>query len=821
MSIERALIAQAQPFMIESRAKSLVREEEEKGCQAEISINPLSLEPDFQPLWERRDNLRLGNGRSWTIEDPPLIQDLVRLQIWISPEQGFDWNRSELLLKQLQTTSFRLGFEVAGNNKGITIAFLCHRSDLPVLTAAFKGEFQFCELTTIDENLISGFFGKQWESALFQDYFPYPPYSHLLTRPAELRISPLTPLIAVLSCIEEPAVGFYQALFQAVRPEHNWNRNVQILLDLEYSIKLMGAYNVPQRYAQQSPSGDLHQMASELENKAHNDKNFFGMALRVAVVGGGTNGRDLLDSVSTFLNLFQHGGRPLQYLTEEVYQSVLSPEQIRDMFLVGLTYRPGFLVNSLELTGPVHVPHLGVRDDRCLVAILETLPVRNSGLDTGTWIGTYSYTGKRRKICIPPEIRARSTHIIGRSGVGKSTELESMILDDIGRGEGVAVLDPHGDLVERILCLIPETCVDRTVYLNPADPEWVPLWNPMKPVPGQDLGLASDDSVLSIKSIVSGGGWGDRLEHLLRITIFSLMHLPNTTLLDLWDLLRNNSKESEILRREILNVVTNESVRQFWLHDFAKYGKDDLGPPRNKLSKLLVARTSLMLSQPENRFNFRRIMDDGMILLVNLSKIGSRGEILGCFLTSLLHRSAISRSDLPADKRKPFHIYCDEVQKFMTDSLEQMIVEIRKYEVTLTGAHQFFSQLDQKKIDAFSSVGSTIIFNVDRRDAQYLTKDLRGMVDVDDLISLEMGRAIARIGTEIVRIETCPPLPLLNPNFRDQIIEESRRKYYKPAHEVERWIRHRGERWSKPFTPLVPVPSEFSGMVKEFSYDEF
>jgi hypothetical protein len=375
-----------------------------------------------------------------------------------------------------------------------------------------------------------------------------------------------------------------------------------------------------------------------------------------------------------------------------------------------------------------------------------------------------------------------------------------------------------------MLCLIPEQHLERTIYFNPGDPDWVPIWNPLERIPGQDIGRTADDIVRAIQSFVTSGAWGDRLEHLLRHIIFSLIHLPKSTFLDISNLLRNKSEEGKILRLKILEVVDNESARQFWLHDYERYGKDDLGPPKNKLSKLLVSGTvSLMLSQPENRFNFRKIMDEGMILLVNLSTIGSmvRG-ILGCFILSMLHLTALSRSAIPREERKQFHIHCDEAHRFMTDTLEDLIAETRKYGVSLSLAHQYMSQFGQRKTDAFSSVGSTIIFNVDSRDARHLTKDLQGLVDVDDLISLEVGEAIARIGTDIVRLKTRPPLPVPTSHFRDRIIEESRKRYCKPAHEVRKWIRHRSGRWCDAFTPLTTEsPKGSNGRVEELVYDEF
>jgi len=825
MSIERALIAKARPHMVAAKLREIIRQEINKGCRPEISPLPVALEPPFQPIWLIKDTQTSKSQPQWSEETPISSKDLCRLRVWISPEQKFDWIRSELFIKQLQTTSFRVGFEVVGNSKGITINLLCHLHDIPIVTAAFKGEFEYCELTNLEKGPLDNVWEAMREDLLFRDYFPPPPYSHLLTRPPELHLSTLTPLIANMSSIQEPAIGLYQALFQPVHPGHNWHRNIEILLDFEYNIKLQDGFHVSQRYAQQSPSGDLRQMSWEVESKANNDKAFFSIAFRVTIIGAGDNGKSLLDSLSTFASLFQHGGRPLGYLTEKEYIEVVSPEQIRDMFLLGLTYRPGFLVNSLELTGPVHIPRLSMNEAHPIpMKGLDTLPVRNPALFTGTWIGICNYAGVPQRVCIPDSLREKHTHLIGRTGIGKSTMQEHMILNDIERGHGVAVLDPHGDLVERLLCLIPERHVDRTVYFNTGDPEWVPIWNPLERIPGQDIGRTADDIVQAIQSFVASGGWGDRLEHLLRNMIFSLIHLPNSTFLDISNLLRNKSQDSKILRREVLKVVDNESARQFWLQDYEKYGKDDFGPPRNKLSKLLVSGTiSLMLSQPESRFNFRHIMDDGMILLVNLTNIGSmvRG-ILGCFILSLLHLAALSRSSIPIEDRKQFHIHCDEAHRFMTDSLEDLIAETRKYLVSLSLSHQYMSQFGRRKTDAFSSVGSTIIFNVDSKDAHYLTKDLRKLVGTNDIISLDVGEAIARIGTDIVRLEARSPLQIPKTHFKDRIITESRRKYYKPAHEVKKWIGRRNERWGSPHGPLSSAATENSdGEIKEFVYDEF
>ncbi len=632
-------------------------------------------------------------------------------------------------------------------------------------------------------------------------------------------------MLTVLSNIRAPSTGLFQVVFQPVPFQHNWHQNVQVLLDFEYNYKLQGGFHAPQRYAQQSPSGDLKQMAWELENKAHNDKPLYFTAFRQAVLDGGDQADVILEAISTHAALYQHGGRPLIYLTEQDYIETLGNSHFEEMFTSGLTYRPGFLVNSLELSGLVHVPPANICEKiEPTMEVLETLPVENSDLYSGTWIGTCSNAGDNVRVCVPDNVRGRSTHLIGKSGMGKSLTQEHMVLSDIEAGHGVAVIDPHGDLVERLLNLIPEHHIDRVIYFDPGDSEWVPIWNPLRRIPGQDIGRTADDIVQAIQSFIKGTGWGDRLEHLLRNMIYSLIHLPQGTFLDISTLLRKDSDEAKLLKKEILNYIDNETVQQFWRHDYNKYGKDDFGPPKNKLSKLLISETvSLMLSQPDSRFNFREVMDQGMILLVNLSNVGAKIRgILGCFILSLLHLAALSRSSIQSNQRKQFHIHCDEAHRFMTDSLEDLIAETRKFGVSLSLAHQYMSQFGRRKTDAFSSVGATIIFNVDSRDAKYLTKDLQRRVTVKDIVSLDVGEAIVRIGTDIVRIKTRGPMPASHEKTRARIIKESHEKYYQPIHEVRKRVRSRGDRWNKPFVPLTNVSaSGGGGQIEEFVYDEF
>ena len=821
MSIERGLIRQASPVVLEAKVRALVEEEASKGCFPAIAPAPVAIEPSFQPIRSPRD-LMQGDGQvPWAPETPPTAADLVRLRVWVSPEQKCDWPRSEMLLRQLHGAVHRVGLELAGNKDDITLGLLCHQEDLPTLRGAFAGTFEYCELRVVgDGKGLRGCCDARLEAAFF-DYVPPPPYSHLLTRPAELPISPYATIIRAMTQIEPPAIALYQVVFQPVDPDHDWHHNVQVLLDIEYAVKLMGS-PLAARFAQQTPSGDLRKMAMETETKAHDDKPFFAAAMRLAVFGGHAAARHL-QAMSAFSGSIQHGGRPLSRLDQTAYAAVLNPAALDDMFARGLTYRPGFLVNSAELTSLVHIPPVAVLEQRqAPVQVLEML-TPSDDIAHGSLLGQCDWAGERRPVCIPPKRRFSHTHIIGRTGEGKSTVLGHLILDDIERGDGVAVIDPQGQLIERLMDLMPQRHVERTIYIDFSDPDIVPIFNPLWISGRQRLDEVADEIVVAFKSFVTG--WGDRLEHLLRMTILGLLHLPHTSLLDVANALRTESAEIKTLSAEVLKVVDGELLRAFWRHDLGKYARADLTPPQHKLSKLLSAGPlALMLSQPDSLIDLRRVMDEGEILLLNLKDVGNEVcNFAGCLWLSLLRAAALTRDAWNPDAR-PFHIHVDEAHRFITHAMEQIVTETRKFGVGMTLAHHYLSQFEVKQRDALCSVGTTIIRNVDSKDAAYLCKDLQGRVEPQEITTLDRTTAIARIGTEVVRFKTLPPRKPTGPSHRDEIIAHSRKHYYRPAADVKKAIRHHSSRWHAPFAPLAP-PSE-SGFAddpdrEELHYDEF
>jgi hypothetical protein len=799
MSIEQAIITQARPYVLAQKAKEIILREADKGCSSDIVDQPVSLEPVYQSMSSLQDLFSAEPTVPWTLSEPPLPTDLVRLHVWQSPEQSCDWLRSELFIKQLSCLRNPVALEVLGNSERISVHLLCHRSDQPVVRAAFAGQFEQCVLSEVSRGtFLESILPAAWAGAAFYDFYPPGPYSHLFTSPEEIKRSPFSTLTACLAGISRPTLGFYQAIFQAVAPDHDWHGNVKFLLDLEYRIKQMADAGGGSRYPQQPPSAALNPMSGQVETKAHNDKPFFSAALRIAVVDGGDQAEPILRSLATVCSLVQHGGRPWNVLTADDYRASLLADRIGLMFTRALTFRPGFLANSKELSSLVHLPPPDITEHlRLTFPKLETLPSVEA-LSAGTQIGYCDYANIRMPVCIPPDIRGRHTHLIGRNGVGKSTAVEHMVLDDIRRGQGVAVLDPHGRLVERLLRLIGPDSVDKVVYLNPGDQEWVPIWNPLRRSTPVSPDRIADDLVAAFRSFVLG--WGDRMEHLLRHSLLATLHLPDGNLRDVLDLLRQKSPQSAQLIARVLEVVDNEVAREFWQHDFPKYRPADITPAHHKLGKLLTAGTySYMLSQSESAFDLRDIMDTGKILLVDLSTIGSEvREVLGCFMLSLLHLTALGRNSAEDETLQPYHIFVDEAHRFMTDAMEDLVAETRKFKVSLTLAHQCMSQFTNRKGNMLSGVGTTIIYNVNTADAQYLRRDLQGLVDEDDLITLEVGQAIARIGTHVVRLRTPPPLPIPAQNCRDLIVQQSRQRYYRPIQEVRRAISRRNDRWAEP-----------------------
>jgi hypothetical protein len=330
-------------------------------------------------------------------------------------------------------------------------------------------------------------------------------------------------------------------------------------------------------------------------------------------------------------------------------------------------------------------------------------------------------------------------YVIGRTGTGKSTLLETLALQDIRSGRGLAVIDPHGDLVERLAEAIPESRCDDLRYLNAPDASQPYGYNPVRGVRIDRVPLAASGLLDAFKKLWSEA-WGVRMEHVLRNALYALIEYGTATLPDVLRLLIN-----PVFRARVMQKVTNAQVRLFWLQEFPKYNpryrQEMIAPIQNKVGALL-ADPSLyrILSAPTLDLHFRQLMDQGKILLVNLAK-GRLGEdsanLLGAILVSTLGLAALSRSDTEPDKRPPFFVYVDEFQSFTTLAVANMISEVRKFGVGLVLAHQHLYQLEEEVRHAvLGNTGTIIAFRIGPEDALMISRELAPTFSSEDLVNL-------------------------------------------------------------------------------------
>jgi hypothetical protein len=368
---------------------------------------------------------------------------------------------------------------------------------------------------------------------------------------------------------------------------------------------------------------------------------------------------------------------------------------------------------------------------------METMP--NGCKDRITLIGRTNFRNQRRLFGIRQADRRAHMYIIGKTGTGKTTLLETMVRQDIDAGRGLALFDPHGDLVERILAWMPEKRKADLIYFNVPDPSRPLAFNPLESLPPAKRALAAS-GMLEVFKKIWADSWGPRSEHILRNALLALFDQPEAALADILRLLDDAG-----FRRTAASRVHNAQVRGFWLREYESYPvrfrAEVVAPIQNKVGAFLTDPIlQNILNQPKSAFDLRRVMDDGCLLLVNLAK-GKIGEdaaaLLGALLVSRIGLAGLSRADMPEIDRRDFCLYLDEFHSFTTLSVANMMSELRKYHCCLALSHQYLSQLDLQVRDAIlGNVGTIISFRLGLADAEILAKEFYPTFAAVDLISL-------------------------------------------------------------------------------------
>ena len=359
------------------------------------------------------------------------------------------------------------------------------------------------------------------------------------------------------------------------------------------------------------------------------------------------------------------------------------------------------------------------------------------------YFGLVQIKGQIKNFGILTEDRRRHVYILGKTGMGKSTLLQNMIIQDIYNGHGACFLDPHGDSAEYILDKIPPKRHKDVVYFNPSDTDYPFGFNMLDTQNGEEPFLVASGMMAVFRRIWEGM-WSARMEYILSNTLLALLETPNTTLLGVVKILTDKS-----YRKKIVGRVKNPLVKNFWTREFVtfndKYRQEAISPILNKIGQFFSTGLNRnILGQAKSTINFREIMDSKKIFIANLSK-GKLGEdnssMLGSFIVTKLQLTAMSRVNLAESQREDFFMYVDEFQSFTTDSFSTILSEARKYKLNLTIAHQYISQLEEsgsQKIRGaiFGNTGTIISFRTGSEDAETLAKEFEPNIKTSQMVSL-------------------------------------------------------------------------------------
>ena len=395
-----------------------------------------------------------------------------------------------------------------------------------------------------------------------------------------------------------------------------------------------------------------------------------------------------------------------------------------------------------------------------------------------------NFRNKNVKFGIKLDDRRRHMYVVGKTGMGKTTMLENMVLNDIYAGHGVGVVDPHGDFAEKIINYIPAHRINDVVYFNPADIDYPIGFNILETIDPRYRHLVAS-GLMGVFKKIWPDVWSARMEYILNNTLLALLEFPNTTLLGINRLLADDA-----YRKRVVRNLKDPVIKAFWETEFAgyndRYKQEAVAPVQNKIGQFLSASVIRnIVAQVKSRINIREIMDNRKIFIMNLSK-GRIGEdnsrLLGGMLITKIQLAAMERVDTPEKDRKDFFLYVDEFQNFATESFANILSEARKYRLDLTMAHQYMEQLDEMVMAAvIGNVGTLATFRVGSTDAEILAKEFAPTFIETDLVNLTkfqiyLKLMIDGVASQPFSANTLPPINIAT-DSAEKVIKVSRERY--------------------------------------------
>ena len=720
-------------------------------------------------------------------EPQPLIRDvLVELQTSLPANLNISKDAFEQLLANLSLCREPIAFELVGFENRVTAQFAMHPEDAPLVRRQLQAYFPEAEFQTTENNLENSWHTCSGEDELAVEFGLAREFMLPL---ASGKLDPFIGIVGALSELQTGELGLLQVLFQPAREP--WAESIK--WSVTHTDGKPFFVNMPE-------------LAGAAESKV--SKALYAAVVRIAVRTESQErtlqlARDLASSLRVFAN--PHGNEliPLSnadYPFENHIEDVIRRQ----------SRRTGMLLNSDELIGFVHLPGSAVRS-----AALRRDTGKSKAAPSiaraasGILLGDNVHAGSTAGVRLSPEQRVRHCHVIGASGTGKSTLLHNLIMSDVASGQGLAVLDPHGDLIDRILGCIPPERIADVILFDAADEAYSIGFNILTAHSDLEKTLLASDLISVFQRLSSS--WGDQMASVMQNAILAFLESSRGgTLADL----RRFLLDAEF-RNEFLTTVTDPDLIYYWRKGFPQLGGNkSIGPVLTRLETFLAPKpVRYIVSQQANHLDFADIMDSGKIFLAKLpqGQIGKENAfLLGSLLMSKFQQTAMSRQAQHIAARRDFWLYLDECHHFITPSTAEIVSGARKYRMGLTLAHQELRQLqrDSEVASAVMNCGTRIVFRVGDDDARKLA-DGFATFEARDLQNLDTGQAICRVERSDFDFNLAVPLPAepdeaVARERRQTIITASRQKYATPRADVEAMLASK----LLPVRPPTPPPTQ-------------
>lgn len=711
---------------------------------------------------------------------------MVELVVFFPPNAHFKGEAFQAFLSSLPALTEPLSFEVFGNRSRVVMLFTTSRTELGRVKPLLAAHFPTATFQELPAQLETVWTGSE-EKAVLEFGLGREFMLPLATGIPDVLVS----LTGALQGLSEDEVGVYQILFQPMH--HRWEASIQ-------------------RAVTHSDGRPFFANAPELVTASERkvSRRLFSVVVRLAAGGEDIHQAwAILTGLAGSLRLFQNPqGNELIPLSNEAYPYA---DHLEDV-VCRQSRRCGMLLNVEELTGFAHLPTVP------LPVFSATLQPTNAAPNlqpaAGSLVlGVNEHLGQTVSVVLTQEQRFRHLHLIGATGTGKSTLLFNLIRQDIEQGQGVAVLDPHGDLIDRVLGVIPDYRQEDVIVFDPSDPEFTVGFNLLSAHSEAEKALLASDLVSVFER--HSTSWGDQMNSVLRNAVMAFLESSRGgTLLDL----RRFLLEPDF-RAEFLSTVEDTEVLYYWQKAFPQLsGTKSLGPILTRLDTFLSPKPIRhALTLQEARLDFARVMDSGKIFLAKLPQglIGRENSfLLGSLLVGKFQQLAMARQSLPEHQRRPFHLVIDEFHQFMTPSMAEILNGARKYRVGLTLAHQELRQLaTDKEVESalLANAGTRVVFRVGDADAKHLSEGFAHF-ETADISKLEKGQAICRIerSDHDFNLRVTPsvyPSEQEATASRESVIARSREQFATPRTEIETLLRHQLTITHKPEKPKPAKPA--------------